>query len=257
MGSRGIEFFLDNTIVAAFGVFFMRCGVRMGPGTSSQGQECAPGESFLGRTLDCFYCLSLWLAIPFAFIASNHPLGVVVAWPAISGAAIRLSASQPNLATGRLSGGKSTTAASTTPLKANRGEQSWDVAVTDAWRNVRAAPARRKRGSSIRSSRAGCLSEVVRVDRPQSHPGHRSLYGRRLHVRPDRRPAPGPRRRCGGRRQGACPAGPSGPQQRFQGARQPNSPHSTKRKALQWPRSKFRSTRPRFLNQSAQNRKSG
>jgi hypothetical protein len=61
-----------------------------GPGDVFAKARSLAGESFLGRTLDCFYCLSFWLALPFAFVASSHPIGVIVAWPAISGGAILL-----------------------------------------------------------------------------------------------------------------------------------------------------------------------
>jgi hypothetical protein len=31
----------------------------------------AAGRRFVGRLLDCFYCLSLWLALPIAWIAGT------------------------------------------------------------------------------------------------------------------------------------------------------------------------------------------
>ena len=46
------------------------------------------GTGFWGRVLDCFNCLSLWVAIPFAF-AIGHGWGeFIVLWFALSGAAI-------------------------------------------------------------------------------------------------------------------------------------------------------------------------
>ena len=45
------------------------------------------GEGFLGRLLDCFYCLSLWIAIPFAAWLADDWLVAVVTWLALSGAA--------------------------------------------------------------------------------------------------------------------------------------------------------------------------
>lgn len=45
------------------------------------------GQGFFGRLLDCFYCLSLWLAAPFAFMLSKDWITGVVVWLALSGAA--------------------------------------------------------------------------------------------------------------------------------------------------------------------------
>jgi len=45
------------------------------------------GESQAGRAMDCFYCLSLWLAVPLAFAMARHFFGWLIAWLALSGAA--------------------------------------------------------------------------------------------------------------------------------------------------------------------------
>ncbi len=45
------------------------------------------GEGFFGSLLDCFYCLSLWIAIPFAFVLCTDWTTGVVTWLALSGAA--------------------------------------------------------------------------------------------------------------------------------------------------------------------------
>lgn len=48
------------------------------------------GEGFWGRLLDCFYCLSVWIAAPFAyFLAGKWGLRLLL-WPALSGGAILL-----------------------------------------------------------------------------------------------------------------------------------------------------------------------
>jgi hypothetical protein len=47
-------------------------------------------SAWLGRMLDCFYCLSVWVTIPFAVWTANGWLESVILWPAISGAAILL-----------------------------------------------------------------------------------------------------------------------------------------------------------------------
>jgi hypothetical protein len=49
--------------------------------------RAALGEGGLGRLLDCFYCLSLWVALPVAFAVASGPAGWVLAWLALSGAA--------------------------------------------------------------------------------------------------------------------------------------------------------------------------
>jgi hypothetical protein len=45
------------------------------------------GDSIAGRTMDCFYCSSVWLAIPFAFFIAYDVLSWFVSWLAVSGAA--------------------------------------------------------------------------------------------------------------------------------------------------------------------------
>lgn len=48
------------------------------------------GDGFLGNLLDCFYCLSLWIAAPFAvWLGASIPEKLLL-WPALSGAAILL-----------------------------------------------------------------------------------------------------------------------------------------------------------------------
>jgi len=45
------------------------------------------GTGFPGRLMDCPYCLSLWIAVPFAFLLARTPLAWGAAWLAISGGA--------------------------------------------------------------------------------------------------------------------------------------------------------------------------
>ena len=47
----------------------------------------AAGEGFFGSLLDCFYCLSLWIAIPFAILLSTDWTTRAVVWLALSGGA--------------------------------------------------------------------------------------------------------------------------------------------------------------------------
>jgi hypothetical protein len=45
------------------------------------------GEGFVGQLMDCPYCLSMWVAIPFAFSLAASFLAWCAAWLAISGGA--------------------------------------------------------------------------------------------------------------------------------------------------------------------------
>ena len=53
------------------------------------------GASFLGKMMDCFGCLSLWVAIPMAFFVGGDPLELVLVWLALSGAAFLLERAGP------------------------------------------------------------------------------------------------------------------------------------------------------------------
>ena len=59
-----------------------------GPGDAIIRIRRAAGEGFLGSVLDCFYCLSLWMAIPFAIWLGGSWIERLVIWLALSGAAI-------------------------------------------------------------------------------------------------------------------------------------------------------------------------
>jgi hypothetical protein len=48
------------------------------------------GIGFWGRLLDCFYCLSIWVAFPFAVVLAGQWRDVILLWPALSGSAILL-----------------------------------------------------------------------------------------------------------------------------------------------------------------------
>jgi hypothetical protein len=43
------------------------------------------GQSLTGRLMDCFMCLSLWIAAPAALFVSRRPLEWFVTWLALSG----------------------------------------------------------------------------------------------------------------------------------------------------------------------------
>jgi hypothetical protein len=48
----------------------------------------AAGSGFWGRLMDCFSCLSLWVALPFAALIGDRWLAHLVAWPALSAGAM-------------------------------------------------------------------------------------------------------------------------------------------------------------------------
>src|SRR5579871_2623969 len=48
------------------------------------------GEGFWGELLDCFYCLSLWVAAPFALVLGDGIKDRLMLWPALSAGAILL-----------------------------------------------------------------------------------------------------------------------------------------------------------------------
>lgn len=51
------------------------------------------GSDFFGQVLDCFYCLSLWVAAPISVIITATITNFVLTWLALSGAACLLERS--------------------------------------------------------------------------------------------------------------------------------------------------------------------
>nr|WP_315191485.1 DUF1360 domain-containing protein [uncultured Albidiferax sp.] len=50
----------------------------------------AAGQGVWGQMLDCFYCLSLWVAAPVALAVARDPVEWLLAWLGLSGAACLL-----------------------------------------------------------------------------------------------------------------------------------------------------------------------
>ena len=48
------------------------------------------GHGVVGKLMDCFECLSLWVAVPIAFFVSWKALDLLLVWLALSGAACLL-----------------------------------------------------------------------------------------------------------------------------------------------------------------------
>jgi hypothetical protein len=61
-----------------------------GPGDLLLRLRRMAGSSFVGKVLDCFYCLSLWVAAPLAYFVPETRLERVLWWPALSAGAILL-----------------------------------------------------------------------------------------------------------------------------------------------------------------------
>jgi hypothetical protein len=60
-------------------------------------------ESFWGEVLDCFYCLSIWVAAPFTLLIARDWRAAALVWPGLSAAAImleRLTTGLPPVAPG-------------------------------------------------------------------------------------------------------------------------------------------------------------
>jgi hypothetical protein len=48
------------------------------------------GDGFIGSLMDCFNCMSIWVAAPLALFVSTNPLTWAVSWLALSGGACLL-----------------------------------------------------------------------------------------------------------------------------------------------------------------------
>jgi hypothetical protein len=62
-----------------------------GPGDVVVKLRRALGNSVAGRAMDCFDCLSMWVALPFALVVGDGWREMVLAWPALSAAAMVLN----------------------------------------------------------------------------------------------------------------------------------------------------------------------
>jgi hypothetical protein len=54
------------------------------------------GEGFWGQILDCFYCLSVWIAVPAALYLGKKLDEQIFLWPALSAGAILLERATDN-----------------------------------------------------------------------------------------------------------------------------------------------------------------
>ena len=70
-----------------------------GPGAGLASLRARLDTGFFGQLMDCFYCLSLWVAAPVAWFGAGTWRDRLLVWFALSGAAILLDrfASEPVL----------------------------------------------------------------------------------------------------------------------------------------------------------------
>jgi hypothetical protein len=61
-----------------------------GPGDVIANLRQRLGDGFLGKLMDCFYCLSLWIAVPMSWLLINKWSEWPLFWLALSGAACLL-----------------------------------------------------------------------------------------------------------------------------------------------------------------------
>ena len=64
-----------------------------GPADAVVRLRAALGNSVAGRAMDCFYCLSIWVAAPLGAFVSTDPVEWLFAWLALSGGAALLERS--------------------------------------------------------------------------------------------------------------------------------------------------------------------
>src|SRR5262245_50256892 len=71
-----------------------------GPGDVVVRLRTRLGDSIGGQAMDCFFCLSLWVAAPFAVLLAGDVLTWGLMWLALSGAACLLQrATEPHRST--------------------------------------------------------------------------------------------------------------------------------------------------------------
>lgn len=61
-----------------------------GPADAIVRLRAALGSSIAGALMDCFYCLSVWIAAPMTLFVSRDPLVFLLTWLALSSAACLL-----------------------------------------------------------------------------------------------------------------------------------------------------------------------
>jgi hypothetical protein len=83
---------LDDVVIGALCVWRLThlLHAEDGPFDTVVALRRRAGDGFWGAMLDCFYCLSLWLALPVTLLIGDGLVQFVLLWPALSGAACLL-----------------------------------------------------------------------------------------------------------------------------------------------------------------------
>jgi hypothetical protein len=85
--SIGIQFLICSLAVWRLTHLF---ALEDGPGDFVYYLRKKLGNSIFGKAMDCFYCLSIWIALPFAFFLFRDWFSIVVGCLSLSGAACLL-----------------------------------------------------------------------------------------------------------------------------------------------------------------------
>ena len=93
--SEPFEFFLATLAVWRFTHLI---GAEDGPFHLIARIRRSAGSGFWASLLDCFYCLSLWVALPFAWVIGHDAWERLLLWAALSAAAILLNRVADHLA---------------------------------------------------------------------------------------------------------------------------------------------------------------
>jgi hypothetical protein len=89
MGDAGFWARLVLAVLATWRVTYLLAS-EDGPADLLVRVRARLGSGLLGRLMDCFHCLSLWVAAPMAFLVARRPGDLLVSWLALSGAACLL-----------------------------------------------------------------------------------------------------------------------------------------------------------------------
>lgn len=90
MGDPEIELSITGFVVASLAVWRVTqlLSAEDGPWELAARLRARLGSGALGRMLGCFYCLSVWVALPFVPWLTGQPVSGLVVWAGLSGAAI-------------------------------------------------------------------------------------------------------------------------------------------------------------------------
>lgn len=92
LGDTEIDLSPTSFVIASLAVWRVThlLNAEHGPWGWMAGLRQRAGSGLVGQVLDCFYCLSIWVALPFVPWLTRQPAAALVAWLGLSGAAILL-----------------------------------------------------------------------------------------------------------------------------------------------------------------------